>query len=96
MRLVKESLEPGHEAWKLGTVADVAGAGTRRGMPDGPGVLEKAATETRNRARGKAPAGWAVGKLGRVDTQYWNLWYGLRITSLVHLIYYSWIVAEMV
>ncbi len=62
MRLVKESLEPGHEAWKLGTVADVAGAGTRRGMPDGPGVLEKAATETRNRARGKAPAGWAVGK----------------------------------
>lgn len=40
MRLVKGSLEPGHQAWKFGTVAGVAGAGTTGGsMPDGPGVV---------------------------------------------------------
>ena len=54
----------------------------------------KAATETRNRARGKAPAGWAVGKLGGVG--FAILERVVRITYLVHWIHYSWIVAEMV
>ena len=40
MRLVKGSLEPSQEVWKFGAVAGVAGAGTRGGMPDGPGVVE--------------------------------------------------------
>lgn len=31
-------MELGHEEWKFGTVAGVAGAGTRRCMPDEPGV----------------------------------------------------------